>query len=46
MMTAKTHKQQPVVTIRIEPTNVSPAMRAKWNLAWQKIIAKAKEADK
>lgn len=42
----KIQKLQPVVIVHMVVGKVSPAMRAHWNFAWKKILAKANEAAK
>ncbi len=42
-MNAKTQKQRPVVTLRIEHGPVSPHMRAQWRKLWARLLQKAQE---
>lgn len=42
-MTAKTQKQQPVVTLRIVRGMPTPAQKTAWRRFWQKLIAEVKD---
>ncbi|MDP2919430.1 MAG: hypothetical protein Q8O43_04335 [Dehalococcoidia bacterium] len=39
----KSQKPEPMVTVRIEPGKVSPAMREQWRRAWARLLQRAQE---